>query len=204
MKKKLQFSQVINIIGWTNLFSILIINESISPLIFDFSIKFSGAIITVSLFFIIKFSHSFSKSIMDDNEVLSSTFAPFFRFVMPNFMISFILSLLIVGAIVQTELIRVSVVMMIITIFPLIALLRSKHVTISENTVKIFDYTAKDNNIVEKSQLVKVRKVLPFLLYKIVYLNNEGKRKSDFFMPKGVFFSFGKPSSIKKIENYLS
>ncbi len=197
-KRKFIIFQSINILAITNVISVLIAQKSFGPVVTKFALIFYGVLLIGSLFMISFYSLKFLSQLERGTKKYSSDLSPVFKYLFINPAISAILVLITLGVIFDSEIIKVSLLVFIATIYPTIIFIRSVFIVFVGNEIRVYDYS-DEYTVLRGNQIKKIKRVQLGLIYKLTYSNFKGFDKSVFFFPKGSFFIFNEPDSIKEL-----
>lgn len=201
MQKRLLLLQFINVIAITNLVVTLFIEEIIGPVTFKFSIIFYGLLIAASVIAIIFYSVKFISQFNLSSRKFSSDFSPVYKFLVINPALSVVFILIILAFFYDIQLLKISLLVLIVIISPVIAFFKSKFLVIVDGHLRIYSFSGDYFTLVE-SQIIKVKSSTLGLMYRLKYVN-DGHKSSVLFFPKANFFVFVQPKSVKELKSFL-
>lgn len=204
VNQRFLFLQIINIVGIVNFLTIIIMRDELIPLVVRFSLIFSGGLFLVSFFLIIIFYNSFLRKIENGFEKQSSGLSPILKYVLPNFMISGVLILFILGLVYDVGMFKVFFLFLIVIIFPLVIYFKSLFVAVRGNEVRFYNYS---NDFVQISgeQIKSIGRVLLGFAYKIKYVDASNTESTKYFFPKGYFLGLlVEPESVKLLKSLVA
>lgn len=195
--------QIVNIISLVNFFTIIVMKDSLADSIVKFSLIFCVSLFLISFFLIMFFYNSFLEKIEDGFERQSSNLSPILKYVLPNFMASFVIVLFIVGLVYDIEMFKVFFLFLVIIIFPFIIYFKSLFVAMRGNEIRFYNYSDKFIQI-NGSQLKSIGKVLFGFIYKVKYVDENNSSQAKYFFPKGYLLSqFIEPDSVKLLKSLI-
>lgn len=199
MKQRLLITQIVNIIGFSNLMFHVMNKDFLGDRVFQTGMKLSSFLIIGGLILIIFFSASFLRKV---DSKISSFLSPLFKYALPNAFIGVLLALFIQGCFFDAQLLKLFFLFLIISIFPIIAYTKSVFVILQGKEIRLCDYS-DDFESISGKQITGIKKVFLGMMYKIKFTDNDGVSKAKYFFPTGNFFFFIEPASVKKLKSAM-
>lgn len=196
---RFSFLQLLNIVGITNLLVIISFKDVVVSRVFLFGVAFSGGLILVTISLLIVFSYRIRRDFDPAFSPISSDFSVILKYILPNFMVSGLLLLLVLSLYHDLRLLRVFFVFAALTIYPLSLYRKAQFVLTKESEIKAYNFTRQPSEI-RIDKIEALRKVLFGFLYKIIYIDTSNIRKTIYFFPRSGLFPFlSTPTSIKEL-----
>jgi hypothetical protein len=200
-RRRFIICQLVNILAITNLINALMVQKILGPVSTQFALIFYGILLAGSLFMISFYSVKFVGQLDNGVKKCSSDLSPVFKYLIINPAISAILVLITLGFIFDLEIMKVSLLVFLVTIYPLIIFIRSVFVVFGGDEIRVYDYS-NNCTVLRGNQIKKIKKAQLGLIYKLTYSNSDGRDKSFFFFPRGSFLIFNEPDSIKELRSW--
>lgn len=201
MKKLLLFFQLINIVGITNLITVLFIQDLLGEVVTRFAIAFSSGIVIVSLMVIVLTSVLFFRRI-DLETSCSTILSPFYRFLLVNPIISNVLILLSLGITYGPDFFKIAFLSLLVTSYPIFLFCKSSFVANVNGKIRIYSYS-NDFEEIGFDRVLSIKMLQMGLLYKITYMSEIETKKARYFFPKGGLLLFKTPDCVRMMRERI-